>query len=191
MKIDPHSHVIEGVAVIASPNCDERPDDADIDLIVVHAISLPPGDFGGPWVEALFTNCLDPEADPYFEEICELRVSAHAVIWRSGAVTQFVPFHQRAWHAGESVFEGRQRCNDFSIGIELEGCDDAPFEDAQYTVLAELAGALMARYPRITPERIIGHSDVAPGRKTDPGPRFDWTRLRALLNVEFSGRAQA
>jgi AmpD protein len=164
-----------------SPNCDERPAGGEIDLLVVHGISLPPGEYGGRHIEALFTNCLNPDEHPYFNEIKELRVSAHILICRDGQIVQFVPFDQRAWHAGESCFEGRECCNDFSIGVELEGCDDESYEEIQYQRLAELAQALMAGYPLITPERIVGHSDIAPGRKTDPGPGFDWAHFRALL----------
>jgi len=164
-----------------SPNCDQRPPGSVIDLLVIHSISLPPGEFGGPWIDRLFLNRLDPTAHPYFREIAPLRVSAHLLIRRSGELIQYVPLHLRAWHAGVSEFHGRSRCNDFSIGIELEGSDRAPFEDAQYLVLQRLSRRLMTRYPQITPERITGHSDIAPGRKTDPGPRFDWERFRQGL----------
>lgn len=166
-----------------SPNCDARPDPADVSLLVVHAISLPPGRFGGGFVDQLFHNTLDPKAHPYFRKIRGLAVSSHLCIFRDGAVHQYVPFNRRAWHAGASVFEGRSRCNDFSIGIELEGTDEQPFEERQYRTLAQVARALMRAYPAITPARIVGHSDVAPGRKTDPGPRFDWLRLHAELEV--------
>lgn len=172
---------LEGVRRAASPNCDERPPGTVIDLLVIHGISLPPGEFGGPHIEALFTNTLDPAAHPYFAEACAAPVSSHVLIRRSGEMIQFVPFDQRAWHAGASCFEQRTRCNDFSVGVELEGADDQPYEDAQYQTLAELTRALMRRYPAITPARIVGHSDIAPQRKTDPGPHFDWPRLRALL----------
>lgn len=174
-------HRLRGVEFIASPNCDERPDPVDISLLVVHAISLPPGKFGGPWIGRLFTNRLNPAAHSYFEAIKHLKVSAHACISRDGAITQYVPFHRRAWHAGESNYGGRTCCNDFSIGVELEGCDDQPFEAAQYHALARLTRALMRAYPGITPARIVGHSDISPGRKTDPGPCFDWPRFRSEL----------
>jgi N-acetyl-anhydromuramoyl-L-alanine amidase len=177
--VDRARYRLRGARQVASPNCDARPDPADISLLVVHAISLPPGRFGGGFIDRLFTNRLDPDAHPYFRTIRELRVSSHLCIFRTGAVTQYVPFDRRAWHAGASRFDGRIRCNDFSIGIELEGADDVPFEDRQYRRLAEVANALIRAYPGITPARIVGHSDIAPGRKTDPGPHFDWLRLHA------------
>jgi N-acetyl-anhydromuramoyl-L-alanine amidase len=165
-----------------SPNRDARPDGVDPELIVVHAISLPPCEFGGPFIAQLFCNTLDPGAHPYFAEIADLRVSAHVVIGRDGCTTQFVPFDERAWHAGASRWRGRDRCNDFSIGIELEGCDERPFTDAQYATLVRLIRWLRARFPRLADEAAIaGHSDIAPGRKTDPGPRFDWGYLAARL----------
>lgn len=153
-----------------------------VDLLVVHGISLPPGEFGGPFIADLFTNRLDSSLHPYFREIEDLRVSAHALIRRDGEVIQFVSFDRRAWHAGQSSFLGRGRCNDYSVGIELEGADDVAYTDAQYRRLAALARALMRAYPGISGARMAGHSDVAPGRKTDPGPAFDWTRFRRLLN---------
>lgn len=162
---------------LPSPNWDERPPGTQVDLLVIHAISLPPGKFGGPAVSALFTNCLDPEAHPYYRDIAGLRVSAHFFIRRDGEVVQFVPCAKRAWHAGLSSWHGRNQCNDFSVGIELEGCDELPFEEAQYEALAALTRALRTRYPIAD---IVGHSDIAPGRKTDPGPFFDWQRYRAL-----------
>ena len=146
-------------------------------MIVVHGISLPPGEFGGPEIEALFTNTLQWDAHPYFEEIRGLEVSAHILIRRDGSVVQFVPFTKRAWHAGDSCFRGQHRCNDFSIGIELEGEDETPYDDRQDQALQGVIGALCAVYPRITPREVAGHSDIAPGRKTDPGPAFDWLRL--------------
>ena len=164
------------VRFVASPNCDERPDGTAIELLVIHAISLPPGEFGGPGIEELFLNRLDPTAHPYYAEIAHLRVSAHFLVRRDGAVLQFVPCTRRAWHAGVSSWRGRERCNDFSIGIELEGSDDMPFEAAQYASLATLTLALRSAYPLTG---IVGHSDIAPGRKTDPGPHFDWVRFRA------------
>lgn len=182
MKVDPASGLLQGARQVPSPNCDERPAGIDIDLIVVHGISLPPGEFGGPWIDALFTNTLDPAAHPYFRTVQDLRVSSHLLIRRRGELVQYVPFHRRAWHAGVSSFNGRERCNDFSIGIELEGTDDLPYEDAQYSVLARVVEILRAVYPRISLRRIVGHSTVAPGRKTDPGAAFDWRRLHALLD---------
>lgn len=169
-----------GVQWIPSPNFDERPDGAQIELLVIHAISLPPGVFGGNDVAALFTNCLDPAAHPYYCAIAGMRVSAHFFVDRSGRVTQFVPCGKRAWHAGVSAWRGRERCNDYSIGIELEGCDEQPFEAAQYAALTGLTQALRRRYPVVD---VVGHSDVAPGRKTDPGPFFDWARYRRLAGI--------
>lgn len=166
---------------IVSPNCDERPDPADISLLVLHNISLPPGQFGGGHVEQLFTNRLNPAEHPFFETIRELRVSAHLFIDRRGRLTQFVPLHLRAWHAGKSSFQGRERCNDFSIGIELEGTDERPFTAAQYRRLVPAVRRIMRSYPAITLARVTGHSDIAPGRKTDPGPFFDWKQLRTAL----------
>jgi len=146
-------------------------------MIVVHSISLPPGEFGGPEIEALFTNQLDWDAHPYFGKIRGMEVSAHLLVRRDGSVIQFVPFTQRAWHAGESCFRGQRRCNDYSIGIELEGEDETPYDDRQYTVLQGLITALCVVYPEISPREVAGHCDIAPGRKSDPGPAFDWLRL--------------
>ncbi len=162
---------------IPSPNCDARPDGATVELAVVHNISLPPGEFTGEAVIELFTNRLDFDAHPYYQGIRGLRVSAHFFVRRDGSLIQFVPCALRAWHAGMSSWQGRERCNDFSVGIELEGSDDAPFADAQYATLVSLLAALKRRYPI---RGIVGHSDIAPGRKTDPGPHFDWQRLGLL-----------
>lgn len=167
---------------ISSPNCDDRPAGTTIDLLVIHGISLPPGEFGGDAITALFTNQLDPKAHPYFQQIVDLKVSAHVLIRRDGEVIQYVPFKKRAWHAGESSFQGKSRCNDYSIGIELEGADTVPYEPAQYQQLVQLTRVLMRVYPGITQERIVGHSDIAPERKTDPGPAFDWKYFFDLLN---------
>ena len=175
------SGVVAGIRYIPSPNCDARPHGNPIELLVIHNISLPPGEFGGPGVVELFTNRLDPDAHPYYREIAGHEVSAHFLLRRDGELIQFVPCDRRAWHAGESNWRGRNRCNDFSIGIELEGCDDQPFESVQYERLAELTRILKAKYPIVD---IVGHSDIAPGRKTDPGPRFDWARYRALLKPQ-------
>ena len=164
--------------VIGSPNCDARPAGVAVSLLVVHSISLPPGEYGGPAIEQLFTNRLDPAAHPYFAQLRGLRVSSHYLIRRSGELVQFVAPELRAWHAGASAWRGRNACNDYSIGVELEGTDDAPFEDAQYATLASLIRALRARFPL---RHLAAHSDVAPGRKTDPGARFDWPRLLAAL----------
>ncbi|MGH8444501.1 MAG: 1,6-anhydro-N-acetylmuramyl-L-alanine amidase AmpD [Solimonas sp.] len=172
---------LAGARVCRSPNCDARPDPVDISLLVIHNISLPPGRFGGPHVDELFTNTLDPQAHPYFATIHSLRVSSHLFIARDGRITQYVPFGERAWHAGVSEYEGRARCNDFSIGIELEGTDERPFTAKQYARLAAATRALLAAYPRLSAARIAGHSDIAPGRKTDPGPHFDWARYRAVI----------
>ena len=175
-------HWLAGATHIPSPNCDDRPD-SRIDLLVIHCISLPPGRYGGPFIAQLFTNRLDAAAHPYFQEIVGMRVSAHLLIRRDGSLLQFVPFNKRAWHAGESCFCGEQRCNDFSIGIELEGTDEEQFAPVQYERLAEVTRALMQAYPGIVTDRIAGHSEIAPGRKSDPGPGFDWHRYRRLLVV--------
>jgi AmpD protein len=168
-----------------SPNHDERPDAADPRLIVIHGISLPPGKFGGPEVEQLFTNQLDWDAHPFFGEIRGLEVSAHLFIRRNGSVTQFVPLTKRAWHAGASSFRGKACCNDYSIGIELEGEDEMPYDDRQYEALRGVIRAICEAYPAITPRDIAAHSDIAPQRKTDPGPAFDWFRLYdGLVNQE-------
>jgi AmpD protein len=170
---------------IASPNFDDRPDGEAISLVVVHAISLPPGQFGGDAIVRLFTNTLAAAAHPYFAAISSQRVSAHFLIRRDGALIQFVSCDRRAWHAGQSSWKGRERCNDFSIGVELEGCDELPFETAQYVRLVDLIESLRTRYPI---DAVIGHSDVAPGRKTDPGPCFDWQRLAPLGALLAQGR---
>ena len=170
--------LVKGVRYIASPNCDARPAGCAIDLLVIHYISLPPGEFGGPGIVEFFTNRLDPAAHPFYASIAGVKVSAHFLVRRDGGVVQFVPCAKRSWHAGESTWKGRARCNDFSIGIEVEGTSEAPFTDAQYDRLAELTRAVQARYPVAD---IVGHSDVAPGRKGDPGPNFDWARYRGML----------
>ena len=182
---------LDGATRRHSPNQDARPEPADVSLLVVHGISLPPGEFGGPWIDALFTNRLDLGAHRYFAQLAGLRVSSHLLIRRDGAIVQYVPFGARAWHAGASAFAGRERCNDYSIGVELEGADTVPYTDAQYAALAGVARALMQAYPAITPERIAGHSDVAPGRKTDPGPAFDWPRFRASIDGPATPRPTA
>lgn len=170
--------LLEGVRQVLSPHHDARPEGMQPDLIVIHNISLPPGEFGGAWVEKLFNGHLPADAHPYFAAIHTARVSAHLLVRRTGEIVQFVPFHRRAWHAGVSQYEGRSACNDFSIGIELEGADEVFFEDAQYDVARDVMRALLTAYPTLSPTRVVGHSDIAPGRKTDPGPAFDWTRLR-------------
>jgi len=187
LQVDQPSGLLREAAQIASPNCDARPKGVEADLIVVHGISLPPGDFGGPWIDRLFTNTLPVDAHPYFAKVGCLRVSSHLVVKRDGQVTQYVKFTQRAWHAGRSSFNGRQECNDFSIGIELEGTDTVPYDEPQYRALAEIVAALCAAYPRLSLDRLVGHSDIAPGRKTDPGPAFDWPYARRLIS-EACGR---
>lgn len=172
---------VDGARRIDSPNRDDRPEGEDIRLIVIHNISLPPGEFGGPGVEQLFTNRLDPAEHPYYAGIRDLRVSSHFFIRRDGELIQFVPGGARAWHAGMSSWRGRERCNDFSLGIELEGTDELPFTDAQYAVLARLVKQLSMVYPI---EGMVGHSDISPSRKTDPGPSFDWARLRDFLDAD-------
>lgn len=167
---------LSGVRRIASPNCDARPSGTAIDLLVIHNISLPPGQFGGDAVAQLFTNTLSADAHPYYAQLKGLKVSAHFLIRREGVIVQFVPCGKRAWHAGVSSWQGRSACNDFSIGIELEGCDEVPFSDRQYAALGRLARLLQRNYPI---RAIVGHADIAPGRKTDPGPCFDWPRCLA------------
>jgi len=186
LRVDRRTGLLAGAAFVPSPNCDDRPAGCVPELVVVHGISLPPGEFGGPWIERLFTNDLPAAAHPYFAEIEGLRVSAHALVGRDGAIVQFVPFHRRAWHAGESSWHGRARCNDFSIGIELEGADDVAYAEAQYSSLAGLLAALLDAYPGLHPDAIAGHADIAPGRKTDPGPAFEWPRLRGLLRQRLA-----
>lgn len=179
--VDPVTGLLLGVRQMLSPHHDERPAGVVPDLIVVHGISLPPGEFGGPWIDQFFAGNLDATAHPYFAEVARLRVSAHVLIRRDGAIVQYVPFGARAWHAGASHYAGREACNDFSIGIELEGTDLVDYTAAQYDALAALVRALCAAYPTLDRARIAGHCDVAPSRKSDPGPSFDWSRLRTLL----------
>lgn len=166
--------------IAPSPNFDARPENIEIDLLVIHNISLPPGKFGGNFISDLFCNTLDYEADPYFARLRELHVSAHFLIRRNGELIQFVSTRDRAWHAGQSHHAGRTRCNDFSIGIELEGADNEAFTDVQYDMLAQMTDALYQHYPL---KDIVGHSDIAPARKTDPGPYFEWARYQSLLNA--------
>jgi AmpD protein len=181
LKIEPATGLVAGARQVLSPHFDARPAGVLPELIVVHGISLPPGEFGGPWIDRLFTGSLPPDAHPYFRDVARLRASAHALIRRDGAIVQYVPFGQRAWHAGQSHYRGRPACNDFSIGIELEGTDDTPYTDDQYEQLAALVETLLASYPSLSVDHIAGHSEVAPGRKTDPGPSFDWERWRTIL----------
>jgi len=171
----------DAIRHLKSPNYNQRPDPEDVSLIVIHNISLPPGQFGTGCIESFFCNHLDTRQHPFFAQICELQVSAHFLIDRNGRITQFVSVFDRAWHAGESVFSGRANCNDYSIGIELEGTDELEYSDAQYQVLVPLIKTLIERFPKITYDRICGHCDIAPGRKTDPGPAFDWSRVMTRL----------
>ncbi len=180
MRVDVATGLIVGVKQVLSPFFDERPAGVVPDLIVLHGISLPPGEFGGPWIARLFTRNLPADAPPDFRERAAWRVSAHLLLRRDGTIEQFVSFNERAWHAGRSSWQGRDACNDYSIGIECEGTDDVPYEAAQYATLSTLLPMLMAAYPAITSERLVGHSDVAPGRKTDPGPSFDWSQVRRV-----------
>jgi AmpD protein len=186
LKIDPATGLLSGVRQVLSPHCDARPAGTVAELLVVHGISLPPGEFGGPWIDRLFTGTLPPEAHPFFRELATARLSAHALVRRDGAIVQYVPFGERAWHAGASQYRGRSTCNDFSVGVELEGTDDTPYTEAQYQQLAALAAALLAAYVSLSAEHIVGHSDIAPGRKTDPGAAFDWPRFRALLSERLA-----
>ncbi len=181
MKINASTGLLTPCTQILSPNRDLRPKDQIVDLIVIHSISLPPGKYGGDAIERFFCNQLPAEEHPYFQQIHEMKVSAHILIKRDGSIVQFVPFHERAWHAGRSCYQGREHCNDFSIGIELEGTDTEAFENSQYTQLAELVLALEETCPGIDRGSITGHSDIAPGRKTDPGSGFDWQKMRTLL----------
>ncbi len=183
MNIDRQSGWLDTAEILVSPNQDDRPDETDICGIVIHNISLPPGQFGGDWIADLFLNRLDPGAHPYFAEIADLRVSAHLLIRRDGELQQFVPFHKRAWHAGVSCWDGRERCNDFTIGIELEGDDETAFTAVQYQQLVAVIKTLLATYPLLTVDRVTGHEHIAAGRKTDPGPYFDWLQLKQLLHT--------
>ena len=178
-----------GAEKIVSPNFDARPEGVKIELIVLHAISLPPGEFGGGYIDQLFQNQLSPAKHPYFRSIVDLKVSAHLLVERTGELKQFVSTDCRAWHCGVSEFAGRAACNDFSIGVELEGCNELPFANAQYEVLTDVLAELSLRYPAISPTRIVGHCDIAPGRKTDPGPLFEWETMRCLLQEKFTAHA--
>jgi AmpD protein len=180
---------LQGVAQLQTPNVDDRPPGERVELVVIHNISLPPGEYGRRNVHALFTNRLDQCAHPFFAEVAGARVSAHILIERDGAITQFASFERRAWHAGASEFDGRPRCNDFSVGIELEGCDFDTFTDAQYAALDEVLAAVLGEYPV---RAVCGHSEIAGGRKTDPGPFFDWGRLALPASVSLpSARVSA
>jgi AmpD protein len=190
-RVDTATGRLSTARQVPSPNCDDRPAGTTPDLIVVHGISLPPGEFGGPWIDRLFTNSLPPRQHPYFAAVAALKVSSHLLIRRDGAVVQYVPLHRRAWHAGVSNYRGREKCNDFSIGIELEGTDEGAYEPAQYRALSETVVALCQAYATLSREHIAGHSDIAPGRKTDPGVGFDWPRFRALLEFLSARRVTA
>jgi AmpD protein len=172
---------LETAKIVLSPNFDTRPTEGDLSLIVIHCISLPPGEFGDDWIDRLFTNALPKDAHPYFEGIAHLRVSAHVLISRDGAVTQYVPFEKRAWHAGASCYHGRTACNDYSIGIELEGTEFTEYTEAQYSCLIDVIESLLAHYPTLSRDAITGHSDIAPERKTDPGPSFRWELFYQML----------
>ncbi len=183
--------ILSNARINLSPNCDDRPDESDINLIVIHNISLPPNEYGGNGIDQLFTNTLDKAAHPFYAEIHELRVSSHLLIRRDGEVVQYVPFHKRAWHAGVSQFLGRDVCNDFSIGIEMEGSDFDAFTDQQYQVLDSVLETLIHHYPHLSAETITGHQYIAPGRKTDPGPCFDWHRVSSALNTKLPAKGYA
>ena len=181
MDFEIRDHLLQGAKQLQSPNSSEREEESDISLLVIHNISLPPGEYATGFIDQLFCNQLDSKAHPYFKKISELRVSAHLLISRTGSMTQYVPFNRKAWHAGDSVFLDRENCNDFSIGIELEGTDNEPFTEEQYQHLIKVTNVLLKRYPLINRSRIKGHSDIAPKRKTDPGPFFEWdTYLKEL-----------
>jgi AmpD protein len=186
--VDPQSGLISPARQCLSPNRDARPCGVSLDMVVLHGISLPPGKYGGDEIEALFLNQLDWDAHPYFGEIRGMEVSAHLLIRRDGELVQFVPFTERAWHAGESHFRGRTRCNDFSIGIELEGVDDTPYDERQYQVVPAVLRAVSQAYPGISPRELAGHCDVSPGRKSDPGPAFDWLRLYDALGETLENK---
>jgi AmpD protein len=179
LKIDVATGMLLGARQVLSPHFDVRPPGTLLDLIVIHCISLPPYQFGGRWVDRLFTGNLPRDEHPYFAGIASLRVSAHLLIPRDGTLVQYVPFHARAWHAGQSEWQGRKACNDFSIGIELEGTETTPYDEPQYHTLNAVLDALTASYPSLSRERMAAHSEIAPGRKQDPGPHFDWARIRA------------
>jgi len=187
-KIEPKIGLLSNARINLSPNCDDRSDEDDIHLIVIHNISLPPNEYGGEGIDQLFTNTLDRNKHPFYEEIHELRVSSHLLIRRDGEIVQYVPFHKRAWHAGVSQFLGRDVCNDFSIGIELEGTDFEPFTKKQYHALEQALLVLIKTYPNLNAKGITGHEHIAPGRKTDPGPFFDWKTLSKALGVKLPAK---
>jgi len=190
MKLDKQSGLLDCADIIPSPNYDQRPDPDAVSLIVVHGISLPPGEFGGQWITDFFTNQLDTDAHPYFAEIASLKVSSHFLIRRDGSIVQYVPVHDRAWHAGQSCFKDCPACNDYSIGIELEGEDNISYDDRQYGSLLSLINVLREHYPKIQPDHVVGHADIAPGRKTDPGEAFDWERVRNNLSSSLASSSR-
>jgi N-acetyl-anhydromuramoyl-L-alanine amidase len=190
MKFSIANNLLSGARLLESPNQSERPADTEIDLLVIHNISLPPGEYGNRCIDQLFCNQLDAESHPFFEEIADLKVSSHLLIDRQGGVTQYVPFDRKAWHAGESVYSGRSNCNDFSIGIELEGSDFEAFAEAQYDSLILITNLLLEVYPCLILDRIVGHSDIAAGRKTDPGPFFNWAKVKSALKQAGNRRAK-
>lgn len=183
MHVDLNSSLISQADYKLSPNHNDRPAGANVNLLVIHGISLPPGQFGGNWVHELFFNQLDPSQHAYFKEIAHLKVSSHLYIDREGNLWQFVPFNKRAWHAGTSSFDGKENCNDYSIGIELEGTDETPYTAKQYDTLIKATNAIIKAYPAITSDRIVGHCDIAPERKTDPGSAFDWVKYKQSLEI--------
>jgi AmpD protein len=183
MKIDVKTGLLDAARQVPSPNFNERPPGTCPELIVIHGISLPPGEFSGTAIDEFFTNCLDCSRHPYFREIEGLQVSTHLLIRRGGELVQYVPFSRRAWHAGVSSYRGRENCNDFSIGIELEGTDEVPYAEVQYQRLMEVVSCLLGTYDSLSMDAIVGHSDIAPGRKTDPGPAFDWPYFRQRLDM--------
>ena len=189
MQINKQTGLLDIARQVPSPNHDVRPIEDDMSLIVIHNITLPPNEFGTPWIDALFTNQLPVDEHPFFAEICHLRVSSHLLIHRTGEVVQYVPFHLRAWHAGVSQYQGREVCNDFSIGIEMEGMDDQNFTEEQYHQLEAVLKILLESYPSLKKEHITGHEHIAPSRKTDPGSCFDWERLGKSLSVKLPSEA--
>lgn len=184
MEFTVHEGWLQQARKVPSANCSPRPPGCEPELLVVHNISLPPGCYGGDCIERFFTNCLDWDEHPFFEEIRDVEVSAHLLIQRDGQLLQFVSLLERAWHAGQSCFEGRDNCNDFSVGIELEGADDDPYTDVQYAILGAVTQVLLEYFPAMDTYKIVGHSDISPGRKTDPGPAFDWERYRGELQMK-------
>lgn len=173
-----NQHWLTNITKTPSPNCNDRPDPTDISLLVIHCISLPPGEFDNTYIDQLFCNSLNPDDHPYFKEIHQLTVSAHLLIKRNGSCVQYVPFDKRAWHAGESNYDGQNNCNDFSIGIELEGTESIDYTEAQYIRLKVVIDTLLKTYPKLSRQRITGHSEIAPGRKADPGASFDWQKIK-------------